>query len=82
LSCILFGVRCVVIGRSRVVSGWLGGVVNVWGGFIDLTLICEIAWLSLVCVCGVLGRLCYVLSWVSAVIGVSFVVLIDRLIIG
>ena len=47
-----------------------------------MTLIGVIAWLSLVCLCGVLGRLRIVLSWVSAVSGVSFIVLIDRLIIG
>jgi hypothetical protein len=72
----------VVLGGSRVVSDWLGGVINVWVGFIALTLIGVIGWLSLVCLCGVLGRLRSVLSWVSAVSGVSFVVVIDRLIIG
>ena len=72
----------MVLGGSRVVSDWLCGVVNVWGGIVALTLIGFIPWLSLVCLCVVLGRLRIVLSWVSAISGVSFVVLIDRLIIG
>jgi hypothetical protein len=46
-----------------------------------LTLIRVIPWLSLVFIFGILGRLRRVLSWVSAVIGVSFVVVFVRLII-
>ena len=81
LSYILLGIHCVVIGGSRVVLDWLGRVVFARQGVITLTLIRVIPWLTLVCVCGVLGRLRCVLSWVSAVSGVSFVVVFVCLII-
>ena len=46
-----------------------------------MTLIRVIPWLSLVCICSVLGRIRRVLSWVSAVSGVSFIVVFVCLII-
>jgi hypothetical protein len=60
---------------------WLGRVVFVRQGVIYLTLIRVIPWLSLVYICGILGRIRCVLSWISAVSGVSLVVLFVCLII-
>lgn len=60
---------------------WLSSVVSARLGVIALTLIRVIPLLSLVFACGVLGRLRRVLSWISDVSGVSFVVVFVRLII-